>query len=161
MDVSSRATVPKPFCRKKSPKSEKTDFPERKAGENSIQLAFWRASANTGGRKLKTLQSSESPTAHAAAKMANAAMGLTWPTHSMKTRVGSSTSHSDHCEPTQSAMEIPMRRIRFQFHNTTSRGAYIVCAAAMPVKTRPNAPQAPTISGWTWLERVIAMGEKQ
>src|SRR5271165_4513285 len=123
MDERSGTTVPKAFCRKKSPKSEKADFPERKAGENSIQLAFSRAPANTLGRKLEKPQRSASPTAQAAAKMASAATGLTWPTHSMKASVGSSTTHSAHCEPTQSAMEMPMRRMRFQFQNTTSRGA--------------------------------------
>ena len=55
--------------------------------------------------------------------MASADIGRTCPTHNMNPRVGNSTIHNDHCEPTQSAMAMPISTMRFQFQKTTSRGA--------------------------------------
>ena len=54
---------------------------------------------------------------------------------------------SENCDPTAMASETPSSTMRRQFHSTTSRGAYSVCATAMAVKMVPKAPQAATISG--------------
>src|ERR1044071_7850557 len=51
------------------------------------------------------------------------------------------------CDPIASARETPSSRMRRQFHNTTSRGAYSVCETAIAVNTAPNVPQAPVIFG--------------
>ena len=53
----------------------------------------------------------------------------------------------ENCDPTAMLSEIPRSKIRRQFHSTTSRGAYSVCATAMAVKIVPKAPHAVAISG--------------
>ena len=69
----------------------------------------------------------------------------------MNSSAGNSRIQKENCAPTQIAMESPSSRIRRQFHRTTSRGAYSVCATAMLVKIRPKPPQAPTMDGPIWL----------
>src|SRR4029077_12931885 len=69
----------------------------------------------------------------------------------------------ENCEPTAIASDVPSSIIRRQFHSTTSRGAYSVCATAIAVNTAPNAGHAAPISGsvcHTALAWIIA-GEKQ
>src|SRR5215469_13778536 len=73
------------------------------------------------------------------------------------------TTISENWEPIASASDTPSKVIRRQFHSTTSRGAYSVCATAMLVKIAPKAPQAAPVSGsanHTDAARMIP-GEKQ
>ncbi len=79
----------------------------------------------------------------------------------MKPSASNAISARARCEPTASVMASPSRPMRFQFHSTTSRGAYSVCDTAIAVNTIPNAPQAATIAGWMAAARPMITGEKE
>src|SRR5437667_10169639 len=81
----------------------------------------------------------------------------------MNASVTGRTTISENCDPTASARDKPRSRMRRQFHSTTSRGAYKVCATAMAVKIVPKVPQTAPISGCATHNEVAQMipGEKQ
>ena len=95
--------------------------------------------------------------------MAITARGRTGATHNITGKTTAAASASENCVPAASATDNPSSRIRREFHRMTSRGAYNVCATAMPVKTMPNAPQTPLISPKLSVPAVprIIPGEKQ
>src|SRR5689334_3822974 len=86
--------------------------------------------------------------AHAETSIAIAAAFLSGARYSMKITSTGAAIASSNCDPTASASDTPSSRIRRQFHNTTSRGAYSVWHTAIPVNTAPNMPQtAATLGG--------------
>ena len=95
--------------------------------------------------------------------MAIADMRRVGATYSMNASVRGTITISENWHPTARASESPSKMIRRQFHSTTSRGAYKVCATAIAVKIAPKVPHAAPISGCadhSVLARIIA-GEKQ
>src|SRR5579862_2838809 len=95
--------------------------------------------------------------------MASAASFRVGATYSMKAIVNGKRTTSENRQPIANANDNPSNRMRRQFHSTTSRGAYNVCATAIAVNTAPKVPQAAPISGCV-IQRVLfrrIKGEKQ
>src|SRR5579872_6423283 len=108
-------------------------------------------------------QSSTSVTATAAAQIAKAAMRRVGATYIMNASATGARMTSENSQPMARESDNPRSRILRQFHNTTSRGAYRVCATAIAVKIAPNVAQAAPISGGA-TQSVLArrmVGEKQ
>src|SRR4051812_30353348 len=78
----------------------------------------------------------------------------------MKPKAIGMTITTENCAAVANPNANPSSRMRFQFHSTTSRGAYNVCASPMAVKIAPKAPQSAMTLGCTVDARTIAMGEK-
>src|SRR5512132_28980 len=100
---------------------------------------------------------------HDAAKMAIAAPRRLGARYNRNSKAIGTKMMRENWHPTAIAKDSPSSRMRRQFHSTTSRGAYKVCATAIAVKTAPKAPHAAATSGGAnqpELARRIA-GEKQ